>query len=139
MPPKAITGKAKATPKRKASEATTPDVETPGAETPDANTKKRKVDWATIDDKKPFAGFKLVPPTKTKAGKKTKPSRKKQKTGNSAGAADRWKDAPMGANIVQENPYSEGVLSETHYQVKPALEWESTNRYRRFTSKSSLH
>jgi hypothetical protein len=110
--------------------ATTPDTDTPGT-----STKKRKVDWATIDEPKPFQGFKLKA-VKAKTPKKAIQANKKQKTGKpSDGETERYRDAPLGADIVQKNPFPESELSETRYQVQPTAEWESTLRYRKFTSK----
>lgn len=112
-----------------------PDAATPDTETPDKTSKKRKVDWATIDDKKPFQGFRLEA-LKTKS--RSSPAHKKQRTERPViGALETYKDAPLDADIVQKNPFTGSELSETHYKVKPALEWESTQRYRKFTSKSN--
>lgn len=102
--------------------------------TPETASKKRKVDWATIDKKNIFPGFQLRP------AKIKTPKAKKQKTRKSTGSkpacADAGgynKDDPLDADIVQKNPFSDSQLSETHYVVRPALEWESTQRYRKFT------
>jgi hypothetical protein len=100
-------------------------------DTPGTSTKKRKVDWATIDEPKPFQGFKL----KAVTAKIPKKADKKQKTGKpSDGERKRYRDA-LGVDIVQKNPFLESDLSETRYQVQPTAEWESTVRYRGFTSK----
>ncbi|KAF2831080.1 hypothetical protein CC86DRAFT_366554 [Ophiobolus disseminans] len=124
MPPRTNKGTARPTPKK------TPETATPEIDTPDTTSKKRKVDWATIDDKKPFGGFKLEA-VKIRAPKKSSPSHKKQRTGKSSSVE--YKEAPLDAEIVTKNPFSESELSETHYNVKPPLEWESTLRYRKFT------
>jgi hypothetical protein len=103
--------------------------------TPTTGSKKRQIDWKTIDEPKPFGGFTLQP-VKVKQPKKVGQAKKKQKT--SEGATEGYRDAPLDADIVQKNPFDEGDLSQTHYSVKPAAVWESTQRYRRFTSKSYL-
>jgi hypothetical protein len=128
MPP----NKTKATSK-KAPAPATPDTKTP--KTPKTATKKRKVDWATIDDKELFQGF-TVKPVKSAKSKKTPQAKKKLRTGKSQdGEGEGYRDAPLDAQIVQKNPFPESELSETHYLVDPATEWESTSRYRKFTSK----
>jgi hypothetical protein len=122
MPPR----KAKATPKKHARVDSTP----PLSETSQTISKKRKIDWATIDETQLFEGFELKPI-------KIKTANKKQKTGQQATPSlESYRDAPLGADIVQKNPFPEGELSETHYIVTPTAEWESTSRYRKFTSKS---
>jgi hypothetical protein len=121
MPPKKkikATSKIATTPS-KAIALTTPQTSSP------ISSRKRKIDWATIDDKEPFQGFGLK---HIKAAK----SKKKQRTSN---GTDGYKDAPLDAKILQKNPFAEGELSETHYLVEPTAEWESTQRYRKFTSK----
>jgi hypothetical protein len=129
MPPR----KPRTTPK-KASESATPE-----AAVPDTASKKRKVNWSTIDEqKKPFEGFKLTA-VKTKTVKKTSQAGKRQKTTKPAtGVSEGYRDAPLDADIVQRNPFAESDLSQTHYKVTPAGLWESTLRYRKFTSKFCL-
>jgi hypothetical protein len=118
-----------------ASKKQLPPNATPETEAPDTNAKKRKIDWATIDDPAPFGGFTLTA-VKGKAPKNAAPSVKKQKTTKSGGVeSEYYRDAPMDADIVQKNPFLPTELSETHYQVEPPLAWESTQRYRKFTSK----
>jgi len=133
MPPKSKSkAKAKATPK-KAPATATPDTETPD---PESAAQKRKVDWATIDDETPFEGFTLKAVKANKPPKKSSPAHKRQKTSKpSNGEVQSYRDAPLDADIVQRNPFPESELSETHYKVNPSLEWESTQRYRKFTSK----
>ncbi|KAF2026039.1 hypothetical protein EK21DRAFT_37599, partial [Setomelanomma holmii] len=92
--------------------------------------KKRKIDWSTIDDGKPFEGFKL----KAVTGKTSTQAAKKQKTTKPAiGDTEDWKAAPLVGEITQANPFPESELSETHFTVMPTPEWESTGRYRKFT------
>jgi hypothetical protein len=114
-----------------------PESATP--ETAAANTasKKRKIDWSTIDEQKiPFAGFTLQN-VKVKATKAPSQAGKKQKTSKpTEGLPEAYRDAPLDADIVQKNPFAEGEMSQTHYVIKPAAHWESTQRYRKFTSKS---
>lgn len=95
-------------------------------------SKKRKIDWATIDDDQPFQGFEL----KSIKSKSVQPA-KRHKSGEPSDVSnDGYKDAPLDADIVQKNPYPDADLSDTHYLVEPRAEWESTLRYRKFTSKS---
>jgi hypothetical protein len=111
------------------------------AVTPSAASKKRKIDWTTIDETPLFKkGFTVksaafIPAKKSSKGRKNK----KQKV-DEAIEVERevYKNAPMNANIVQKNPYAECELSQTHYKVLPAMVWEETQRYRKFTSKSCL-
>ncbi|KAH5052278.1 hypothetical protein HBI24_160120 [Parastagonospora nodorum] len=103
--------------------------------TPDPASKKRKIDWATIDQKKVFPGFKLYP-AKIKTPKANRKQKMRKSTGGIPTTGDTGgynKDDPLDADIVQKNPFSESQLSETHYVVRPAAEWESTQRYRKFT------
>jgi hypothetical protein len=129
MPPR----KGRAAPK-KASESAPATSETV---TPNTASKKRKIDWSTIDDQKqPFEGFKLIN-LKARTAKGAGQASKKQKTSKpTEGASVGYRDAPLDADIVQKNPFVESQLSQTHYAVKPAAHWESTLRYRKFTSKS---
>lgn len=123
--------KLKAATQKPASSKTSPKNKTTTSDT--SASLKRKVDWATIDKNGEFEGFRIeaVRPKTMKQPPKT--SNKKQKT-NASGASANYKDAPLGADLVQENPFTETELSEVHCKVEPALEWESTNRYRKFTS-----
>lgn len=92
---------------------------------------KRKMDWDSIDENKAFKGFTL------KAVAPRRPSNKRQKTGAGArGATGSEKDASRIAEINEENPYKETKLNTIHCQVVPARLWESTDRFRSFTSKS---
>jgi hypothetical protein len=122
--------------KRKPTSQTDPEEEI--QHHPDASSatrKKRKVNWATIDKGGPFEGFKLKA-AKMKTPKKSTLAYKKQKTAKSANAdTESWRDGPLDADIVQKNPFPESELSETHFSVEPMAEWESTQRYRKFTSK----
>lgn len=129
----------RATPKRPLESKSVTDSVASDTATPSTVSKKRKVDWATIDDKELFHGFTLHAP-KIRATKRSGSADKKQKTrksivgGPAVGGSDVFnRDAPLDAEIVQKNPFAESSLSETHYLVKPAAEWESTLRYRKFT------
>ncbi|KAH7069347.1 hypothetical protein FB567DRAFT_540715 [Paraphoma chrysanthemicola] len=95
-----------------------------------ATSKKRKIDWATIDRDTPFKGFKLND-VKIKTPKNAAQAQKKQKTAN--GDAASGKNMPLSAEINQPNPFPGSELSETHFRVEPVAEWESTQRYRKFT------
>lgn len=121
--------------KVKASLKRSPDTATPENETPEPSSKKRKIDWANIDDTV-FPGFELVPVKVNKISKKSAATPKEQKAGRTdKGEAESYnKDAPLDADITQRNPFPDSELSDTHYQVKPSAEWESTQRYRKFTS-----
>jgi hypothetical protein len=103
--------------------------------TPTTASKSQQIDWKTIDHPKQFGGFTLGP-AKVKQSKKSGQAKKKQKT--SEGETEGYRNAPLDADIVQKNPFSEGDLSQTHYSVKPAAHWESTQRYRKFTSEYYL-
>lgn len=98
----------------------------------DTSSNTRRIDWATIDDKHSFPGFTLKA-LRTKTTKSPTQPKKKQKTDTSADTTASYKDAPLDAEIVQPNPFPGAELSETHYQVEPVAEWESTQRYRKFT------
>jgi hypothetical protein len=124
---------------RKSESASTkpPESVTPKAAAASTASKKRKIDWSTIDEQKiPFTGFTLQN-VKVKATKGSSQAGKKQKTSKpTEGLSEAYRDAPLDADIVQKNPFVEGDMSQTHYVVKPAAHWESTLRYRKFTSKS---
>ncbi|KAF1912633.1 hypothetical protein BDU57DRAFT_583096 [Ampelomyces quisqualis] len=106
------------------------------AVSPGITSKKRKIDWATIDETPLLEkGFTLKPvaskPTRTPSKRR---KNKRQKLDKAAGLdREGYKDAPMNADIVQRNPYAECELSQTHYRVQPARVWEETQRYRKFT------
>jgi hypothetical protein len=112
--------------------------ETVASNTPTSTkaSKKRKIDWATIDDVKPFQGFTLHAP-KAKAPKKSGNKRQKTRKSIEGGPIVSYKDAPLDANGVQQNPFEDSSLTEAHYLVKPTAEWESTLRYRKFTINES--
>ncbi|KAH8733074.1 hypothetical protein GQ44DRAFT_601970 [Phaeosphaeriaceae sp. PMI808] len=100
---------------------------------PNKTAVKRKIDWATIDDPKPFGGF-SVKAMKVKTSKQPSEANKKQKGEKSTqGERKAYMNEPLHANIVQKNPFPESDLSETNYAVTPPTIWESTSRYRRFT------
>ncbi|KAH9879401.1 hypothetical protein J1614_002841 [Plenodomus biglobosus] len=128
--------------KRKASELKTSSSDhvsaqhgntTSSARSASAETKP-KVDWSTIDQRKDFDGFKVLA-VKLKPNKEAaKPVVKKQKTTLKASrASEIYKQAPLSAQVSQENPFPETDLSEIYCKIEPALEWESTQRYRKFT------
>lgn len=131
--------KSKPKAKTKAAPKKTPEIATPENNTPESSSKKRKVDWAAIDDST-FDGFTLVSVKTTKTSRKSAPTPKKQKSAKSEdGETESYnKDAPLDADITQKNPFPNSELSETHYQVEPSAEWESTQRYRKFTSESII-
>ncbi|KAF1946362.1 hypothetical protein EJ02DRAFT_430956 [Clathrospora elynae] len=91
--------------------------------------KKRKIDWATCEE---FGGFE-VKSVNVGTSRKAVASSKKQKAGTETKNNYTGRDAPMEADVVQPNPFPEADLSVVHMKIKPALEWESTNRYRKFT------
>lgn len=104
--------------------------------TPDPANQKRKIDWSTIDDEATFEGFTVKAVSFKTPKKSTKPAHKKQKTGTPASeGSEIYQDAPRDAEIIQTNPFSETELSAVHCKIEPAAEWESMQRYRRFTSK----
>ncbi|RAR06797.1 ebs-bah-phd domain-containing protein [Stemphylium lycopersici] len=96
--------------------------------------KKRKIDWSAIDE---FEGFTISPVNVKTPKKPSKTVGKKQRT-SVVGTNINYpgQDAPLDADVIQPNPYPEAELSEVHVKISPALYWESTNRYRRFTINS---
>jgi hypothetical protein len=131
MPPR----KAKAAPKRALKDKSLTASVPSDIATPNTISKKRKIDWATIDDENTFPGFTLHP-AKIKTPKTSKKQKSRKSTDGKPPAGDAgeyYKDAPLDADIVQKNPFVDSQLSETHYVVKPTAEWESTLRYRKFT------
>jgi hypothetical protein len=133
MPPrKSLTS----APKRPRESESVTETVTSNTPTSDKTSKKRKIDWATIDDAKPFPGFTLHAP-KAKTPKKSGNKRQKTRKSVDGGPNVSYKDAPLDANGVQQNPFEDGTLSEIHYLVKPTAEWESTLRYRKFTINES--
>ncbi|KAF2847843.1 hypothetical protein T440DRAFT_470664 [Plenodomus tracheiphilus IPT5] len=113
--------------KRKASELQAPSTDSAPAH------ERRTVDWSTIDQRKDFDGFKISI-VKLKPNKETnKPVSKKRKTAKASRASEVYKAAPLGAEVSQDNPFPETDLSEVYCKIEPALEWESTQRYRKFT------
>ncbi|KAF7674910.1 hypothetical protein GT037_006673 [Alternaria burnsii] len=96
------------------------------------STKKRKIDWSTVDS---FPGFKVIG-VDTKARKKPGQASTTQEKRN----ADNWEHhkypghlMPLDADIVQPNPFQGAPLGDLHVKISPARYWESTNRYRKFT------
>lgn len=105
---------------RKSSEnALTPAKNGAMTDTPESHKRKReRVDWSSIDQKGTFHGFELKP---LKASKKRRS----------------MKDLRL-PHIVQPNVFDGCNLSETQFTVTPPLEWDSTGRYKKFTSKAPL-
>ncbi|CAO2657058.1 Nn.00g058610.m01.CDS01 [Neocucurbitaria sp. VM-36] len=100
----------------------------------DPANNKRKIDWATIDEDGDFDGFTVKSVTFRTPKKSSKESHKRQKTGTPASeGSENYLDAPRDAEVTQENPYAETELSAVHCKIEPAAEWESMQRYRRFT------
>lgn len=127
--------------KRKASESTpaSNDASPLPSTSPNTSTKKHrpKIDWGAIDENGGFGGFTVKTVTGKKVVKPTgRPSLKKQRSNDDSPTArkESYKDAPMGADVRQPNPYLETKLSEVYVKVEPQAEWESTQRYRKFTS-----
>jgi hypothetical protein len=105
--------------------------EKPAHTEPPSDGKKRKIDWSTVDD---FQGF-TIKSTRVKAASK------KQKTATEADGTQHnlpAQNAPLTADVFQANPFPETELSAVHMKIEPANFWESTSRYRKFTSKSSF-
>ena len=102
--------------------------EQPAHAEPPSDRKKRKIDWSEVDN---FEGFTIKPI-------KIKPANKKQKTAAQADGTQNnllAQNAPLNADVFQANPFPEAELSAVHMKIEPAHYWESTNRYRKFTSK----
>lgn len=100
----------------------------------DPVAKKPKFDWSTVED---FHGF-TVTAANTKAQKKLRiAAANKHKTGTTSKPPKYpGSDAPLDANVVQSNPFSQTELSQVHVKISPVLHWESTSRYRKFTINS---
>jgi hypothetical protein len=116
--------------KRKAIDA--PTAPSDGAKPPVA--KRQKVDWSAIED---FQGF-TIKPANTKSQKKPgNAAAKSLKPGTEArNPKYPGQDAPLDADVIQSNPFPEAQLSTVHVKISPALHWESTTRYRKFTINS---
>jgi len=84
-------------------------------------TKRKRFDWTNAE----FGGFALKPVKISKKRKSSGDVRATKKPGNQAVTGD--------ADILQEDVFGAG-LSATQFRVSPEPEWESTARYRRFTS-----
>ncbi|KAF1833305.1 hypothetical protein BDW02DRAFT_599192 [Decorospora gaudefroyi] len=98
--------------------------------------KKRKIDWSEVDD---FQGFTIKSVNARTQKKSRKSASKKQKTGTQPKAANHsypGENAPLDATVVEENPFPETELNEVHVKIEPALHWENTQRYRKFTINS---
>lgn len=92
---------------------------------------KRKADWDTIVDDRIFDGF-VVRTVKPGALNRSTPANKKRKTAKGA------VDAVLESTFSQKNPIKESNLSSVLYQIEPADVWARLDKYRRFTSMSSL-
>ena len=86
-------------------------------------TKRKRFDWSNLD----FGGFELKPAKTTK---------RPRSSGN--GRANKKSKQLADADIVQDDVFDAG-LSTTECRVSPSIAWESTTRYRRFTSMAPLH
>ncbi|KAA8616886.1 ebs-bah-phd domain-containing protein [Pyrenophora tritici-repentis] len=95
---------------------------TPPTDNKFATTKKQKIEWDKVDN---FEGFTIssVGLNAPKQGKKSK---------RNYGAYP-GQDAPLDAEVVQPNPFPDTDLSEVHVKISPAIYWENTSRYRKFT------
>lgn len=127
--------------KRKAHELSTPtsDLSAQSITSGPAPDLQPKVDWSTIDQRGNFDGF-VIKAAKLKPSKEyCQPNNSTQKTDAMASRRNlSYKEAPLDANILQENPYAETDVSEIHCKIEPAREWESMQRYRKFTSEYKM-
>ncbi|USP77004.1 hypothetical protein yc1106_04278 [Curvularia clavata] len=100
----------------------------------DLVAKKPKLDWSTIQD---FHGF-TVTAVNAKAQKKLRNAAANKHKTATPGKPPKYpgQDAPLDANVVQSNPFPQTELSPVHVKISPALHWESTSRYRKFTINS---
>ncbi|EFQ91275.1 hypothetical protein PTNB73_09664 [Pyrenophora teres f. teres] len=121
--------------KRKASDdASVHAHATPPAETNSSNNnkfaiiKKQKIDWSTLEN---FDGFTISSVGLNTPKQASKLGGKKSK--RNYGGAYPSQDAPLDADVVQPNPFPDTDLSEVHVKIAPAIYWESTSRYRKFT------
>ncbi|CBX95236.1 hypothetical protein LEMA_P023880.1 [Plenodomus lingam JN3] len=97
-------------------------------------TTSTKVDWSTIDLRDDFDGFQLSAIRRKTKKEAVKPVTEKQKTAiKTSRATENYKNASMSAQVAQENPFPETDLADVYCKVEPAREWESTQRYRKFT------
>ena len=94
-----------------------------------AATKKQKIDWSTVDN---FEGFTITSVGCRTQKQASNPAGKQPKS--NTGIPDQ--NAPLDADVVQPNPFPETELSEVHVKISPAIYWESTSRYRKFTINS---
>ncbi|KAI8940035.1 hypothetical protein NX059_003757 [Plenodomus lindquistii] len=116
--------------KRKASELKNGSDDPAAHEDASVDQKLAKVDWSAMGE---FKGF-TVSAVKLKPKEQpAKPASKKQKTNKASRASEAYKNAPLRAEVVQPNPFLEIELQEVYWKIKPAREWESTQRYRKFT------
>lgn len=98
-----------------------------------------EVDWSTIDQRGGFDGFTLKAVKLRPRKESAKLAHKKQKTSTtSSRRSSSYRDAPLDADVSQENPYPETDLSEIYCKIEPVREWESTQRYRKFTSEGPI-
>lgn len=97
----------------------------PAIDTLPKSSKRRKVDWSAVDK---VGGFSLTPLKHSK----------KRKTEPTARSSSDHSASPSSAEIVQENPFHEAVLSRTLHRVHPEQEYLALNHYRNFTSMISL-
>lgn len=97
----------------------------------DPAAKKPRIDWSTIED---FYGFTVTAAT-AKAQKKLRHAAANTHKTQTPGKPPKYpgQDAPLGANVVQSNPFPQTDLSQVHVKISPVLHWESTSRYRKFT------
>lgn len=107
----------------------------PNSTAQSAASQKRKIDWSTIDEQEPFKGFTLSAATSNKRRKVGQSQAKAKAVTTHDADVLGYSAAPLSADIVQPNPFPEVDLSQAHYLIEPARIWESTKRYRKFTSK----
>lgn len=97
-------------------------------------SKKQKVDWSAIED---FKGFTITAANIKPHKKSVAAASKNNKTGAEVKIPKYpGQDAPLDASVIQQNPFPEAKLSTVHVKISPALHWESTTRYRKFTINS---
>jgi hypothetical protein len=93
------------------------------------DAKKRKIDWSTVDQAPKFEITAVNIKTQKKPSKLAKTNQ-----GAARGRhVDTFDSDPLDGDIEQSNPFPEVQLSGLHVKITPALYWESTTRYRRFT------
>jgi hypothetical protein len=87
--------------------------------------KKARIDWSKVDD----LNFTVKSVTVKTPKDSNTPAAKKQKT-SANGTSSRH--SGQDASLV-DRPFPEAEFSEVQLKIEPAVYWEATSRYRKFT------